>query len=165
MTNPKRSRLEILTQSLEKKEAELERRLDAHFDDVKRANGQPLNDKRNGQATINRWEKQSYAIKNQKESIEKTKAAIEREENKRNATNYAYECMPQPIKELIDDGVLTIWRKHPNTMFVCGIKKARISYRKGKLVHKYAYLIEDDEQYDEFMAIFNTISDKLKNGS
>ena len=53
------NRLEILKNSLEKKEQQLEKRFDDHFADVKRANGQPLNDKRNGQATMNRWERQN----------------------------------------------------------------------------------------------------------
>ena len=69
------NRLEILKNSLLKKEQQLEKRLDNHFADVKRANGQPLNDKRNGQATMNRWERQNEAIRNLKESIEKTKRA------------------------------------------------------------------------------------------
>lgn len=53
----KTNRLTILEDSLVKKEAEFQRRLDAHFADVKRGNGQPMNDKRNGQATLNRWDK------------------------------------------------------------------------------------------------------------
>ena len=57
-------RLEILKQSLAKKEQELQRRFDEHFATVKQANGQPLNDKRNGQATLNKWEKQNNAIRN-----------------------------------------------------------------------------------------------------
>ena len=55
-------RLEVLKASLVKKEAELDRRMQAHFDTVKEANGQPLNDKRNGQATLNKWDKQNEAI-------------------------------------------------------------------------------------------------------
>ena len=54
-------RLEVLKASLVKKEAELDRRMQAHFDTVKQANGQPLNDKRNGQATLNKWDKQNNA--------------------------------------------------------------------------------------------------------
>ena len=69
-------KLEILKQSLAKKEQELQRRFDVHFATVKQANGQPLNDKRNGQATLNKWEKQNNAIRNLKDSIEKTKSAI-----------------------------------------------------------------------------------------
>ena len=38
-------RLDILNNSLIKKESELNRKLDEHFSSVKEANGQPLNDK------------------------------------------------------------------------------------------------------------------------
>lgn len=76
------NRLEILKKSLEKKEQELQRRFDVHFSSVKQANGQPLNDKRNGQATLNKWERQNVSIKNVKDSIQKTKDAIIYEEGK-----------------------------------------------------------------------------------
>ena len=51
-------RLDILKNSLAKKEKEFDAKLQNHFDTVKLANGQPLNDKRNGRATINLWERQ-----------------------------------------------------------------------------------------------------------
>jgi hypothetical protein len=44
-------KLEILSRSLEKKQLELQRLIDAHIQGVRQANGQPLNDKRNGAAT------------------------------------------------------------------------------------------------------------------
>jgi len=75
-------KLKILKASLINKEAILDQRFETHFASVAQANGQPLNDKRNGQATLNKWDKQSDAIRNQKESIEKTKRAIEKEEGK-----------------------------------------------------------------------------------
>jgi len=65
--------LEILRKSLSNKEAELARRFDNHFATVKQANGQPLNDKRNGQATLDKWEKQNNSIRNQIAEIEKNK--------------------------------------------------------------------------------------------
>ena len=65
-------RLEILKQSLVKKEEELQRRFDVHFSTVKQANGQPLNDKRNGQATLNKWERQDGGIRIMRKSIEAT---------------------------------------------------------------------------------------------
>ncbi|OSI07419.1 Uncharacterised protein [Neisseria animaloris] len=52
-------RMEVLQQSLTKKQTAFDNKLQAHFDDVQSANGQPLNDKRNGQATMNRWKKPS----------------------------------------------------------------------------------------------------------
>ena len=56
-------RLEILKQSLAKKEQQLNAKIDQHFATVKQANGQPLNDKRNGQATLNKWQRQNEAIR------------------------------------------------------------------------------------------------------
>ena len=50
----KTKRLEILENSLAKKEAELVQRINTHYDDVMSANGQPLNDKRNGRVTMDR---------------------------------------------------------------------------------------------------------------
>ena len=47
-------RLEILKNSLVKKEQQFNEKLQTHFDTVKQSNGQPLNDKRNGQATLNK---------------------------------------------------------------------------------------------------------------
>ncbi|MCI6671865.1 MAG: hypothetical protein MSG77_04930 [Prevotella sp.] len=46
------------------------------------ANGQPLNDKRYGRATISRWNKQNYALNNLQKEIKKTENAINREESK-----------------------------------------------------------------------------------
>ena len=56
------SRLDILKASLEKKQAEFNRKLNEHFADVKRTNGQPLNDKRNGYSTMKRWDRQNDAL-------------------------------------------------------------------------------------------------------
>ncbi|MGP1594741.1 MAG: hypothetical protein ACTTH8_05805 [Treponema sp.] len=50
MLETRTKRLEILEKSLTKKEAELARRIEVHYEDVMSANGQPLNDKRNMQA-------------------------------------------------------------------------------------------------------------------
>ena len=103
-------RLEMLKASLVKKEAELDRRMQAHFDTVKEANGQPLNDKRNGQATLNKWEKQNDAIRNQQAEIEKTKRAIEFEEGK--IAHVGSVSVPSFITDLIDAGEITQWRKY-----------------------------------------------------
>lgn len=154
-------RLEILKKSLEKKENELVKRLDAHFEDVKRANGQPLNDKRNGQATMNRWEKQNNAIRNLKESIEKTKNAIEKEQWKINGVNYQNEnFIPKEILELIEKGELVQWRKHPTHFFVPGVDKARIWWDESRkaVAHKYAHLITEQEQRTKFVRLYNGLN-------
>lgn len=69
-------RMEILQQSLAKKQAAFDIRLQNHFDDVLSANGQPLNDKRNGQATLNRWERQNDGLRTANKEIEKTQRAM-----------------------------------------------------------------------------------------
>ena len=76
------SRLDILKASLEKKQAEFNRKLNEHFADVKRTNGQPLNDKRNGYSTMKRWDRQNDALSRMQKEIEKTQTAIEHEESR-----------------------------------------------------------------------------------
>lgn len=153
--------LDILKQSLIKKEQELRRKFDVHFATVKQANGQPLNDKRNGQATLNKWEKQNSAIKNLKESIEKTKNAIEFEEGRINGVNYQNEnFIPKEILDLVEKGDLVQWRKHPTHFFVAGVDKARIWWDKSRksVAHKYAHLITDKEQRIKFVRIYNELN-------
>jgi hypothetical protein len=131
----KTKKLKILEASLVKKEALLEARFEAHFASVKQANGQPLNDKRNGQATLNKWERQNEAIRNQQESIERTKRAIEKEKYKIIGVEGAKETLPKCILDMIESGQLIQWRKHPNTFFVKGVDKARIVWDdKKKLI-------------------------------
>ena len=83
------SRLYILKASLQKKQAKFNEKLNEHFTDVKSTNGQPLNDKRNGAATMNRWNRQNDVLSNIKKEIEKTEHAIEREESKIRALEYS----------------------------------------------------------------------------
>ena len=158
----KTKRLEILENSLAKKEAEFARRLDVHWEDVMSANGQPLNDKRNGRATMDRWERQERAIRNQEKSIEKTKRAIENEKNK-----IAWvECIdvPPAIQELLDTGVLSQWRRHPNFFFVKGVEKARIVYEDGKIYARHHKEIPNQEQYAVFRDVCNSLVRKIEQG-
>lgn len=158
------NRLEILKKSLEKKEQELQRRFDVHFSSVKQANGQPLNDKRNGQATLNKWERQNVSIKNVKDSIQKTKDAIIYEEGKIKTINYYNDnIIPKEILDLVDSGELIQWKKNPNTFFVSGVEKARIYWdKKRKLVsHKYVQLITIQEQRSKFVKIYNNLNSIL----
>lgn len=154
-------RLEVLEGSLEKKKADFDQSIDAHFADVKRANGQPMNDKRNGHVTLNRWEKQSDALRNKQSGIELTERAIEREKDKISDVATALEGMPQQIVDLVDVGTLTQWRKHPNTFFVDGVDKARIQYKGGKLFHKFTSSITDKAQFSIFRDTFNGLSNAL----
>lgn len=111
-------RLDILKNSLTKKESILDDKFKNHFATVRLANGQPLNDKRNGQSTLNKWDRQSNSIKKQYEEIEKTKDAIRDEENKIKSVLKANSTIPKEITELIELGKVTQWRKHPNYFFV-----------------------------------------------
>jgi len=95
-------RLEILQNSLQKKEAILDQKFDNHFADVKRGNGQPMNDKRNGQATLNRWESQNDSIRNQQKEIEKTKAAIEFEQGKILDCQSVLKDLPKPFLDALE---------------------------------------------------------------
>lgn len=146
-------RLEILKGSLEKKEQKLNGRFETYFDDVKQANGQPLNDKRNGRATLNGWEKKEDAIRTAQKELEKTKAAIEREQSKISGVEHINTMLPKQILDLVESGVLNQWRKHPNMFFVNGVDKARIIWdlKANKLMYKYLNAITDKDQYRLFV--------------
>lgn len=156
-------KLEILKNSLEKKQEVFNQRLDNHFSTVAQANGQPLNDKRNGQATLNKWERQRGAIRTAEEGIEKTKQAIEREEGKIRQVEYVKEFLPQEILDLIESGVLIQWRKYPHICFVNGVDKARIIWdnKKKQVSHKFASEIKDKDKLREFAKVFNPLSAAL----
>lgn len=156
-------RLEILKNSLLKKENELAAKIDNHFKTVKQANGQPLNDKRNGRATLNKWEQQNNSIRTLKESIEKTKRSIEIEEGKIREVQLTNEVIPKEITELIEKGELIQWRKHPNFFFVPGVEKARIFWdeKKKLIMHRYVGMISDPEQRKKFARIYNSLNEVL----
>jgi len=164
---PETKRLRTLKDSLEKKQEAFDSRLDAHIQTVKQANGQPLNDKRNGQATLNKWEKQNQTLRNIQEGIKKTKSAIENEEGKIIDSHATKEKLPKEITNLLDSGGLVQWRKYPNTFFVEGVDKARISwdFKKGVLSHKYLSSITDPEQRKKFAKAYNTLHTALGMGS
>ena len=151
-------KLEILKNSLAKKEQILDEKFNNHFATVKQANGQPLNDKRNGQATLNKWERQSDSIRTQKASIEKTKRAIEIEEGKIFEVEHTF--IPAEILNHVESGELNQWRRHPNTFFVPGVDKARIVWdNKKKIVaHRYAQLITEQGQRSKFAKLYNSLN-------
>lgn len=150
-------RLEILQQSLEKKEKRFDEKLQAHFDDVKSANGQPLNDKRNGQATLNRWEKQNGALRRAQAEIEKTQRAIEREQAKINKV--AGTKIPDFLKAMLESGEISQWRKYPNRFFVKGVDKARIIWFEDKQAFGYGHIGGlPPEQFALFRDTYNRIN-------
>jgi len=150
-------RLEILKNSLLKKEQQLNAKFDEHFATVKQANGQPLNDKRNGQSTLNKWERQSEGIRTMQKSIEATKQAIENEEWKIKGVEHVNTFIPAEILKLVESGDLVQWRKHPHTFFVPGVDKARIVWdEKRKVVcHKFVSAITVQEQRTKFVRTYN----------
>jgi hypothetical protein len=152
-------KIEILENSLVKKQQELQRRFDVHFDTVKQANGQPLNDKRNGQATLNKWEKQNDAIRNSIASVEKTKNAIETEKDKIAGIEAVNKDLPKEILALVSSGELIQWRKHPHTFFVPGVDKGRIVWLKKtkQLAHKFLSEIKDQDQKRKFAKTYNDL--------
>ena len=154
----KTKRLEILQNSLLKKEAVLNQKLDNHFADVKRGNGQPMNDKRNGQATIKRWESQNDSIRNQCKEIEKTKAAIEFEQGKILNCEVVLKDLPKPFLDALESGEITQWRKFPNRFFVKNGGRGRIIWENNKIFCAYVPEIGTPERV-AFANCFN----KLKN--
>ena len=149
-------RLEILKESLQKKEGLLNARLSDHFASVKLTNGQPLNDKRNGAATLGKWERQNAAIRRVQEGVEKTQAAIEREESAIARANGL--SLPGFIQQAIEAGELTQWRKHPNRFFVSGVDKGRIVWDAEKQVLMHSHLSDvPKDQYPKFRDTFNKL--------
>jgi hypothetical protein len=148
------NRLNILKESLVKKQANFDLKFQSHMDDVKSANGQPLNDKRDGHKTLSRWDRQNESLRNLTASIKKTEEAIDREENKQ-----AYVSMfevPNCLAEFLSAGTITQWRKHPNFFFVNGVEKARIHVLDdGTIAHRYLKEIPNQEQYAIFRDVFN----------
>lgn len=157
------TRLEILKMSLDKKKNLFNEKLQDHMSNVKQANGQPLNDKRNGRATLNKWERQNQALVNIREGIEKTERAIEREESKIKGVEIANTSTPSAILSLIASGDLIQWRKHPNTFFVNGVDKGRIVWDNNKkmVAHRYYSQIPDKVQKSVFAKIYNELNRKL----
>ena len=153
-------KLEILKSSLEKKQVAFEQKLALHFDDVKSTNGQPLNDKRNGVSTLNRFEKQNSALRNLKDSIQKTSNAIENEEATINWIESNNKLLPVQILNMIETGELIQWKKYPNMFFVAGVYRARIIWnlKKLKLEYKYLNQIPNSDQ----IALFKVVAYKLR---
>lgn len=157
------NRLEILKNSLEKKEALFNAKLSDHMDDVRGGQGEPMAGHRGGERVLRRWDKQNNALKTLDASIEKTKAAIEREEYKIANVAAHNEELPELLLQLVEQGVLTQWRKFPNIFFVVGVDKARIGWDTKKKVayNKFYRDITCDEQKKKFREVYNSIHRKL----
>lgn len=157
------NRLAILENSLKKKNEKFDSQLNAHFADVKNANGQPLNDKRNGQRTMNRWERQNDSLRNLKKEIEKTERAIEIEQGKINYVAAVKNRLPNAIVKAIDEGKIIQWRKHANRFFVPGVAKTRIIWdeKKKKLYCSHVSFLNEIEIAKKFHTTFYEIKNEL----
>lgn len=151
------SRLEVLQNSLIKKQEAFDKALQSHMDDVKSGNGQPMNDKRNGRATMSRWDKQNDRLRKLREEIEKTKIAIDNEQFKVNRIATTNDTLPQVLLEKVASGELKQWPKHPSFFFVTGVDKARIQYRDGKLWASYYKELSKDD-YAVFVTKFKELA-------
>ena len=147
-------RLEILESSLAKKNAEFDKKLSSHFASVRATNGQPLNDKRNGAATLDAWDRQNNSLRTLDASIKKTAHAIEREKGR--ISHVEAFTIPECLCPLVASGAIRQWRKHPRFFFVEGVEKARIVVRDdGILAHKFVKEIPTQDQYAIFRSVFN----------
>ena len=147
--------MELLERSLANKIEKLGRMSAEHIEDARNANGQPLNDKRNGAATMQRWDRQRAVTAAQLKEIEKTEEAIEDERELMNEIAAWRKVLPQPIISAMDSGEITQWRRHPNRFFVSGVPKARIVWdeKTGKLSSAHANNLAG-ESHDKFNAVF-----------
>lgn len=158
------SRLEILKSSLEKKESLFSTKISDHFATVRQANGQPLNDKRNGATTLKKWERQNDSLRNLDDSIKLTKEAIEKEEYKIRACETVKEILPEVFLTLMEEKKINQWRKFPNRFFVEGVEKARIIYKSDTNSITCQYVSEIPKeigQYEIFRDCFNYIRSQL----
>jgi len=160
----KKSRSEVLQASLEKKKQKFSDKFDQHLADIRQTNGQPLNDKRNGQSTMNRWEKQNSGLRTQDEVIKKTERAIDRENGIVSGVQEANKDMPTSIAKHIEAGTLTQWRKYPNRFFVPGVDKARIVWdpKKQEITHSHTGEVTDKDQWKKFANTYNQLRADLK---
>jgi hypothetical protein len=155
-------RLQVLRRSLARKNEAMDAKISEHFASVKAANGQPLNDKRNGAATLSKWDRQNESIRRIAEEIEKTKAAIDREISSISRVAKASDSLPTPIRDAVASGLLQQWRKHPNTFFVSGVDKSRIVLlQDGRLAHRYAKSISCADQRRIFAHAYNRLAEEV----
>lgn len=158
-------KLEILKSSLAKKEARFDQKLQEHFDSVRAANGQPMNDKGiAGRKVMTSWDRQNDVLRRQQTDIEKTRRAIEKEEAKIKACQG--QVLPEAMLTRLESGDLIQWRRHPSVFFVPGVEKARIVWREETktLVHRYLSDVPSD-QYQKFRDAFNSLrADIAKSG-
>ena len=158
-------RLEILNNSLAKKQKIFNDLFIAHTEEVKKAQGEPLRCNRRGNKILNTWEKTAQRLTIKLKEIKKTQRAIDREKYKSQKKEKALMKHQPHIKKMIEDGILSIWRKHERIAFVVGVDRARIYFEEVDGVyylegHKFYNQIECQEQKEKFKTIYNDIRAK-----
>ena len=157
----KPTKLDRLQISLAKKEALENKLFDRLFEMIRETNGQPMNDKKDGPAYFKKRAKIDDAIRHIQAGIELTKNAIEKE----NAARFRVSSVALPgfLAEMVENGTLIQWRKHPTMFFVKGVDKARIIYdpKSGNVLHKFSSSIPNQEQYDIFKNVVAEIRQKF----
>lgn len=99
-------KLNILSESLSKKEKILNEKLQNHFDTVAQANGQPLNDKRNGYKTLAKYE-----------TLEKLRTAL--------ADREKYEAEQAELERVRKDEAERLQREHDERIAREAVEKAK----------------------------------------
>jgi hypothetical protein len=101
-------------------------------------------------------------LRNLKESIQKTKDAIEWEENKIASAESVN--LPAYLENAIKEGLITQWRKFPRFFFVNGVKGGRIvlDEKAGTISHRYINKIPKEE-YPIFRDVFNSLFKQAAN--
>ena len=89
--------------------------------------------------------------------------AIEREEGKLIGMARNKDLMPKEITDLIDNGILTQWGRHPHILFVSGVDKARIIWdnKKRVVMHKFVNSLKDKEQRKIFARVYNSLHEAI----
>lgn len=66
--------------------------------------------------------------------------------------------LPQAIRDAIDAGEITQWRKHPRMFFVVGVDRGRIAWDEKAKTLGHRYLSEvPKEQYPKFRDAYNKL--------
>jgi len=158
-------RLEILNNSLTKKQKIFNDLFITYTEEVKKAQGEPLRGHRRGNKILNTWEKTAQRLTIKLKEIKKTQRAIDRETYKGKKKEKALIKHQPHIKKMIEDGILSVWRKHERIAFVVGVDRARIYFEEVDSVyylegHKFYNQIECQEQKEKFKTIYNDIRAK-----
>ncbi|NCX95785.1 MAG: hypothetical protein EBX41_05120 [Chitinophagia bacterium] len=158
-------RLEILKNSLIKKEERQQYLLSQFYGGWHGRQGQPIDlSRKSDRALLNRTDKYDNALRNISAEIQKTKDAIEREEGKLRQVELTNQILPASLLEFVNRGELIQWRKYPNTFFIPGIEKVRLIWKpkENKLFTRYGEYLQKSQK-QEFVNLVQRILDAIDN--